>query len=864
MSASAVTRRGYVDGHDVVPLDRGWVASSAPPGGDVDQIRSGTGLSWLPARVPGTAAAVLADAGLPIGDLDAEDWWFKTTFAATAPEPGEEVALCLGGIATLAHVHLNGAPLLSSDSMFERHEIDISGRLGSDNELTIQCQALGPELVVPRKPRARWRTRVVADGGLRWFRTMLLGRAPGFAPGPPAVGPWRPIWLERRRDVVVERLHLDPRLDGDDGVLAVDLAVRMLGGRTTRSATLEIDGPTGSARARLDVRGDGVLVRIGGTIQIPDVDPWWPHTHGDPSLYTARVMLDVGDHTVSVDAGRVGFRTLTAGPTADHDIVRDGLDLHVNGVRVFARGALWTPIDPIGLAPSVELLRAALGTVRDGGMNMLRLPGTGAYETVAFHDLCDELGILVWQDLMFANLDYPFEDAGFLQTAEREVRSAIVDDLSGRPSLAVVCGNSEIEQQVSMLGLDPALGRGDFFEKLAPGIVAASGADAIYVPSTPTGGALPFRPDHGIANYYGVGGYRRPLEDARRSSVQFAAECLAFANVPDEAVTDDLLSGLTADIFDDPRWKAGVPRDVGSDWDFDDVRDHYLAACFGVDAAELRRADPDRYLELSRAVSGEVIAEVFGEWRRAGSPCGGGLVLWLRDLVPGAGWGVLDHRGSPKVAYHHLRRILAPTAVWTTDEGLGGILIHAANDQPREVTARLRAALYRDLEHLVWGASEVVSLPPHGSLDRDVETLLGRFVDAGWAYRFGPPGHDAVVVTLEQAGDEGSQPLSQSFRFPAGRPLLAETPAQLGLQARARVAPDETVQLEIRSRRLAYGVRIHLDGVRPSDDAFSIEPGHGRVITLDRPLTARDLAGGTVTALNLIGAVPIDEAKVRT
>ena len=106
-----------------------------------------------------------------------------------------------------------------------------------------------------------------------------------------------------------------------------------------------------------------------------------------------------------------------------------------------------------------------------------------------------------------------------------------------------------------------------------------------------------------------------------------------------------------------PRWKAGVPRDAGSGWDFDDVRDHYLALLYGVDPGELRRADPDRYLELSRAVTGEVMAQVFGEWRRGASPCGGGLVLWLRDLVPGAGWGVLDDRGR------HQDRVPPPSAV---------------------------------------------------------------------------------------------------------------------------------------------------------------------------------------------------------
>ena len=856
MPAAVPTRRGRVDGHDVVQLDRGWVATAVTSDGDANATRPGERSPWQPARVPGTAAEVLADAGQPAGDLDAEDWWFKTTFTAATAGPGEEVVLCLDGIATLAEVFLDGDLLLSSESMFERHEIEVGDRLRGESELLIRCRALGPALRVARKPRARWRTRLVTDGGLRWFRTMLIGRAPGFAPGPPAVGPWRPIRLERRRNVVVERVRLRPELDGDDGILDVQLRLRALGGRTIDAAFVEVDGPTGRARERLDLQVDRDGVAIEGTVRIPQVARWWPHTHGDPALYAVRVAIDLGDRSVSVDAGRVGFRTLAAGPTPDHDIERDGLDLHINGVRVFARGAVWTPIDPIGLAPSTNQLRAAIQTVRDAGMNVLRVPGTGAYETDAFHDLCDELGILVWQDLMFANLDYPFADDAFRATAEREVTD-VIEGLAGRPSLAVVCGNSEIEQQVAMLGLDPGLGRGGFFGSTVPGILAASGADAVYVPSAPFGGDLPFRPDRGVANYYGVGGYRRPLVDARVAGVRFAAECLAFANVPDESVVDELLAGSSIGPIDDPRWKASVPRDVGADWDFDDVRDHYLESTFGVDPLELRLADPDRYLELSRAVTGEVMSEVFGEWRRAGSPCGGALVLWLRDLVPGAGWGVLDHLGSPKVAYHHLRRILAPVAVWTTDEGLGGILIHAANDHPHELLARLRVTLYHDSERPVWEGSEVVSLPPHGSLERDVETVLGQFVDAAWAYRFGAPGHDAIVVTLEREGEGGLVPLSQSFRFPAGRPLIAESADRMGLEATTRSNPDGTRSLMIRSRRLAYGVRIHVDGARWSDDAFSVEPGHSREIELCPRSLDEAIVGGTVTALNLVGELPI-------
>ena len=177
-----------------------------------------TGSSWLPARVPGTAAGALRDAGRwrpgDPSDLDAEDWWWRTSFDAQPVAAGEEVRLCLDGIATVAEVHLNGELVLQSDSMFAAHALDVAAQLRESNELAIRCRALAPLLRERRKPRARWRTRLV-EGNLRFFRTMLLGRAPGFAPGPAAVGPWRPVRLVRRRAVAVEELSLDPRLDGD-------------------------------------------------------------------------------------------------------------------------------------------------------------------------------------------------------------------------------------------------------------------------------------------------------------------------------------------------------------------------------------------------------------------------------------------------------------------------------------------------------------------------------------------------------------------------------------------------------------------------------------------------------------------------
>ncbi|HEX3511508.1 MAG TPA: hypothetical protein VHT27_10475 [Solirubrobacteraceae bacterium] len=853
-----------VPGHEQRDLESGWELAACAPDAHAMPAEIDA-LSWTGMSVPGTAAGALRDADRwshgDGRDFDAEDWWFRTRFQTAPAEDGEQLLLAFDGIATVAEVFLNGTRVLESDSMFASHELDLSSTLlGGENELAIRARALAPLLEAPRRPRARWRTKL-AHGGLRFHRTMLLGRAPGFAPEPAAVGPWRPVRLVRRRGLTAETLTLSARVEpapGGAGVLDAAVRLRALDGRPVDGARLELSGPTGTHGTSLSLRAEGEATLAAGELRAEGIAYWWPHTHGEPALYAATLLVERAGTTTPIDLGRVGFRTIAAGAEPGAVLERDGIDLHVNGVRVFARGAVWTPLDPVALAPAPGALRETLRRVREGGMNMLRIPGTGAYESPEFHAACDELGLLVWQDFMFANFDYPIGDDRFREQVEGEVRG-VLGRLAPTPSLAVLCGNSEIEQQVAMLGLDPALGHGELFGELIPRLIEESGVHLPYVPSSPCGGTLPFRPGVGVANYYGVGGYRRGLEDARRAEVRFAAECLAISNVPDEAgvAAIETASGNVPAVHD-PAWKAGVPRDAGTGWDFEDVRDHYLELLFGVRASELRSVDHERYLELSRAVSGELMGEVFGEWRRRASPCGGGLVLWLADLRPGAGWGVLDHARRPKPAYHHLRRALAPVAVWMTDEGLGGIAVHAANDRDAPLHAELRVSLYRDGAQRVATGSRPIELPAHSGYEVDSEELLGHFADASWAYRFGPPGHDVVVASLERPGAPPSV-LAQAFRFPAGRPLTRHAPSELGLEATLRDRGDESWELSLGAPRLAYGVRIHVPGFEASDDALTLEPGVPRTITLRRRAGDRDPAppAGELTALNLRGRVPV-------
>lgn len=809
-------------------LTEGWEVAASPPGARRGPAELG-GLAWVAATVPGTAAGAVGAKGRE--DFDAEDWWFRTTFDRSSGPVADRVWLQLDGVATVSEVFLNGELILESASMWASHEIDVTDRLRESNELIIACRALVPLLAKRRRPAARWRTRVVNQTNLRWYRTMMFGRSPGFAPGPAPVGPWRPIRLVRRGRAGLDNLRLRVRVDGEDGVVAARIRVR----GDAHSAALVL----GEQRCECKPGANGELE---GQLRVSGPERWWPHTHGAPALHEVAIELD--GRTVATR--RVGFRSLSWA----QDILTDGLDLHVNGVPIFARGAVWTPSDLVSLAPSDETLRRLLERARDGGMNMLRVVGTGAYESPAFHDLCDELGIMVWQDLMFANLDYPIQDPDFGASVEREAHQAL-DALAGRPSLVVVCGNSEVEQQAAMLGLASDLGRGELWDERLPRIVTESEADCAYLASTPCGGALPFHPQTGIAHYFGVSGYFRPPEDARRANVRFAAECLAFANVPN-----------TVNVpVHHPRWKAGVARDagtgwdLGSGWDFDDVRDHYLALLFGVDPVALRRFDHERYLELSRAASGEVMAEVIGEWRREASPCRGALVLWFKDMHEGAGLGLLDERGDPKVAYHHVRRAFAPQAVWFSDEGVGGVVAHIANDRAVPLRGRLRVAFYRGFEEPVDEAVVDLDLAPHSATAHNVEALLGRFVDAAWAYRFGPATQDLIVGSLELEDDEATRLISQAFHLPAGRPTGQHAPAALGIEAVLRGA-DQAPVLTVTSRQFAYGVRVDVPGCVPEDDAFSVEPGHPRTVRLRR-VSDEGASAGSLSALNLSGRLPI-------
>jgi beta-mannosidase len=242
----------------------------------------------------------------------------------------------------------------------------------------------------------------------------------------------------------------------------------------------------------------------------------------------------------------------------------------------------------------------------------------------------------------------------------------------------------------------------------------------------------------------------------------------------------------------------------------------------------LRYADMERYLALSRVVTGEVMASAFGEWRRQGSTCAGAIVWFFRDLWPGAGWGVVDSNNIPKAAWHYLRRALAPVALFLTNEGVNGLALHAVNDSPAAVHASITLTLYRHGEKAVAEAAQQIELPARGSLQLRGDAMFGHFLDTTYTYRFGPPGHDVVHAVMRDA--VSGRVLGSDFFFPLGHAFAVQP--ELGLEAGARRIGADRFEVTVRSRRFAQAVCIEAPGYSVSHNYFHLAPGAEQQIQL--------------------------------
>ena len=810
-----------------------WSVCAQAPGSVTDPSQFDTCES-LEAQVPGTVACALQRAGRwnhehPL-DLDAHDWWYRTTFAA--PErTTEPCVLCFDGLATHADVWLNGERILSTDNMFRAYRVDVTTLLREENELAICFRSLNADLK-KKRPRPRWKTNLINNQQLRWHRTTLLGHIPGWSPPVPAVGPWREIRFECA-PVLISDVQRVATLDGEDGVVSF-------------SAQITSSLPIGSARFQVGDHQCDLVVSDGvarGKTRIPNALRWNPHTHGEPQLYDCKLVIEINEGAHEFPVAPIGFRSL--------DVRTDpGFALRINDELIHCRGACWTVSDIFTLNADEVSLRHDLTLARDAGMNMLRIGGTMVYENDTFYRLCDELGILVWQDFMFANMDYPVDDAVFAENIAIEAKQQLTR-LAQHPCVVVYCGSSEIEQQAAMLGMPRELWRNHWFGETLPALCEQLHPGTAYVPSSPSGGVMPFHTASGITHYYGIGAYLRSMRELRQADVKFTTECLGFANLPEPETINDFMGGLLP-VAHHPKWKTRVPRDTGAGWDFEDVRDHYLAELFGVDPAKLRSFDMPRYLELSRVTSGEMMARVMNEWRSTHSRNAGALIWFFKDLWPATGWGIIDSHGIPKAAYYQLKRIWQKRQLTITDEGLDGLHLHLINETAEPIEGFLEVQLLRE-PNVVTAKHEVAITVAGGSkLMRSADELIGHFTDINYAYRFGPQAHHAVVATWFNADREV---LSEAFHFTRQRD---PEPQPATIQIVSEGSEQGCYQVALASDRFLHYVRLSAKGFLPSDNYFHLIPGRMKRLTFTPIRDHRGPLRATVEALNLLGEQSID------
>ncbi|WP_416407655.1 glycoside hydrolase family 2 protein [Agrobacterium rosae] len=782
-------------------MSEGWTLTLTEPDAFLTPVDIPFDAETLTAPVPGTVAQALEALRkfdrLQPEPLNNRDAWYRLTLVSDEIGPA---ILRFEGLATIAEIFLNGELVAHSTSMFEA--LDLAFELTGADELAICFRALAPRLD-KTGPRARWRPQMMNSQGLRLIRTTALGHMPGWCPEIHAIGPWRPIRLIRENKRAFDVLSFQSQLN-EDGIGLLHISVR------SKSAAMELE--CAGVWLPLQAKDDNTFE---GELRLENIEPWWPATHGKTTLYDVNLRVDGQTHL----AARTGFRRIEIDCGADVK----GFGLKINGEPVFCRGAVWTNADIVRLPGDRADYEPWLRLAAEAGMNMIRIGGTMTYETPEFFALCDELGLMVWQDMMLANFDYPAKDEAFLAHIEQEI-SQLLAKTADSPSLTVLCGGSEMYQQGAMLGLSEQFWKGPLTEEILPAHVHRLRPDIAYVPNSPFGGSLPFVPNEKVGHYYGVGAYCRPLEDARRADVRFAGECLAFANVPHQRTLDKY---LPAKPVHDPKWRARVPRDRGASWDFEDVRDHYLKLLYDVDPAILRREDVDRYLDFSRAAIAEVMEATFAEWRRVGSNCQGALVWTLQDLLPGPGWGVIDSTGQPKSAFYGLKRAFRPLQINLLDEGTNGLDIHLINETPENVDAVVEISCLRDGLQPVISGRRAISLPARAKQAIAATDLFGAFFDTTCAYRFGPPSHDVTVAKLLDA--KTGELLADAFNFPRGR------------QAALHRASIETILtqtengrwiLHVTTDRFAQSVHIDADGFRSADDGFHLSPGAGRHIEL--------------------------------
>ncbi|UCF04160.1 MAG: glycoside hydrolase family 2 protein [bacterium] len=821
---------------------------------------------WYPARVPGCVHTDLLANGL-IEDpfyrdnehalqwIENEDWEYETVIEADDRLlDNEGLELSFEGLDTYADVYLNDSLLLRTDNMFRRWRVPCGGHLWrGTNTLRISFRspieealpvyrALGHELpggskVVTRKAGYHY--------GWDW--------APRFVTS----GIWRPAFLVAWDGARITDLQVfQSSLTGECATCSVTVEIESIVPQDCEvSISLGGTGDTGvtgcdvlEKDSRGTVRRTARLApgtnEVALNLEIPDPILWWTHDLGGQFLYTVKAELRLAGATVDAAERRVGLRTIEVVAEPDED--GETFYFRLNGVPVFMKGANLIPLDCFLDRVTPERYEALVRDATLANMNMLRIWGGGIYENDRLYDLCDEHGILVWQDFMFACAMYPGTDT-FLANVAHEARHNI-RRLRNHPCIALWCGNNEIDEAWHnwgwQAGYNPAeratirTGYEKLFLEILPGAVAAYDPGRFYWPSSPRfGRADPRSLTEGDAHYWGVWHDGEPFEVFDEKVGRFMSE-YGFQSFPAfetvESFTLPTDRGIETAVM---RSHQKHPR--GNELILDYMNRYYR-----------RPKDFTSFVYVSQLLQAEGIRRGIEAHRRATPYCMGSLYWQLNDCWPVASWSSIDYGGRWKALHYRVRELFEDVLLSVVEDG-ESISVHVVSDRLQTIAGTIEMQLLDFSGNLLWGDMVRVTVAERSS--RSYARIAGITLLSG---------RDRRSLVFVASLYEGSSRVARSLHY-------FVPPKELELRAAAIQTEIHPVHhgysIGLTTGKLAKNVYLSLEGAECSfsDNYFDLLPGEKILVSLVTEERHIDIPGRLrVTSLVDTYRVSSDRAPV--